>query len=32
MITVIYTPIMPFNLVGLEQGIKNTYNKLKEIV
>ena len=22
-------PIMPFNLVGLEQGIKNTYNKLK---
>ena len=24
--------IMPFNLVGLEQGIKNTYNKLKEIV
>jgi nucleoside-diphosphate-sugar epimerase len=25
-------PIMPFNLIGLEQGIKNTYNKLKEIV
>jgi nucleoside-diphosphate-sugar epimerase len=22
-------PIMPFDLVGLEQGIKNTYNKLK---
>ncbi len=22
-------PIIPFNLVGLEQGIKNTYNKLK---
>jgi nucleoside-diphosphate-sugar epimerase len=22
-------PIMPFNLVGLEQGIKETYNKLK---
>jgi GDP-L-fucose synthase len=22
-------PIMPFNLIGLEQGIKNTYNKLK---
>jgi nucleoside-diphosphate-sugar epimerase len=25
-------PIMPFNLVGLEQGIKETYNKLKEII
>ena len=22
-------PIMPFNLVGLEQGIKETYKKLK---
>ena len=22
-------PIMPFNLIGLEQGIKETYNKLK---
>ena len=23
-------PIMPFNLIGLEQGIKETYNKLNQ--